>query len=487
MATRLFKRGIAFSIAHGCDVLNNHESSSWWYSWKDKAGFSRGYCDDPLPANAHGRDNLGMEFVPMFWGGPPSQPFDDETEENLQKASYLLTMNEPEREDQSNITPNEAAIMWPEIVSIANNYNLPIVAPCTTSSGNAFRWTQDWLSECSTMYGEPCAYDYTCVHMYLYPYPCDGVELPANDRCAGKDGEEAMNRVNDWYNEFGKPVWVTEFACNAGLPCDEASNLRLMEQLVPLFDASDRVFRYAWFSANRRPGNTNDRAWEPAKNETCVEKIWLTEAEMHGDCYRTALQNPTCHTPLNLVYDEDVKECYCSTDACIETLPSYLTVLRQDTSKDGSKLTSLGDFYQTVGITEAPTKAPVRITEAPTKTPVTERPTPKALECSPSESNFKFFIVTDNRGFDLRYTLKEITIDGETIGKPILSDENLPSNVNVIDETCISSSSCYMFKIIDDRGDGICCSTSTGNGMYEISVDGKLSRYGLTKCRHILI
>ena len=46
----------------------------------------------------------------------PSQPFDSEIEANLGSATYLLTFNEPEIEDQANISPSDAAILWSSVV-----------------------------------------------------------------------------------------------------------------------------------------------------------------------------------------------------------------------------------------------------------------------------------------------------------------------------------------------------------------------------------
>ena len=70
-----------------------------------------------------------------------------------------------------------------------------------------------------------------------------------------------------------------------------------------------------------------------------------------------------------------------------------------------------------------------------------------------------------------------MTISGEMMGTPILADNTLPSNAKVIGETCISPTACYMFKIIDKRGDGACCSETSGNRVYELFVNGKPSGY----------
>jgi len=372
-APRNPKRGIGFSIAHGCDVLNNHDAVSWWYSWKHKSGFYRGYCDNPVAADTYARNNLGIEFVPMFNPGIPPQPFDAETEESLQQAKYLMALNEPERSDQANVTSLDAAKMWPEIVTIAEKYNLQIVAPCTTTDNNAKSWYRDWLEECTTLYGQPCKYDFTCFHSYLYPWPC--VELPRENACLEYEGQQILDHINYWYDKFGKPVWITEFACNYGLPCDEETNLELMKQMVPILDASDKVFRYAWFSTNKVPSHTNQRVWETIKRKTCLENEWLmNNATDVGTCYRAALQNSNCHIPYAISFQKSSKECYCSKNACEDTKGSKLALHLQNTY-DSSELTPLGEFYQIIQLqpSASPSVQPSR-TSTPSTLPTNVQP-----------------------------------------------------------------------------------------------------------------
>lgn len=69
------KRGIASNSAQNYNVLDNHSKVSWWYSWGTQSGFSKECCDDSDAADTNARDNLGLEFIPMFWRSIPSRPF----------------------------------------------------------------------------------------------------------------------------------------------------------------------------------------------------------------------------------------------------------------------------------------------------------------------------------------------------------------------------------------------------------------------------
>jgi len=334
------KRGIGVAAAHNCNIFDNHDAVAWWYSWKSKAGFSRGFCHDPKTALDHARDDLGKEFVPMFHPTIPPQPFDEETEDNLQKAKYLLTLNEPEKVNSGNMTAIDAAILWPKIVTIAKNYNLPIVGPCSTSR-NGHKWYKEWLSHCTEMYGEPCHFDFTCFHFYYYPYPC-GDNIPAW-ACIGPDVEMLKKTVRRWYNWFGKPLWITEFACLGGMPCGEEGNMEIMKKVTPYLDASDVVFRYAWFSVNREPNNTNEVEWSKIKKSTCLNNSRLENAKSVGDCYRHASQSSKCNRPFFFSYNKKIDDCYCSTDSCEQIVKSHLNILVQNISQDSSKLTPVGE------------------------------------------------------------------------------------------------------------------------------------------------
>ena len=75
---------------------------------------------------------------------------------------------------------------------------------------------------------------------------------PADVKRMNSEREHLEQELDTWYeNTGGKPIWVTEFACNpwAERACDASLHARLMDQVVPVLEASPLVFRYAWFAA----------------------------------------------------------------------------------------------------------------------------------------------------------------------------------------------------------------------------------------------
>lgn len=219
------KRGLAYGYNSDDDLAALSAGIGWWYNWAAKP-------DDTL---AKGYAGLGVEFVPMIWG----KSFDAATlDKQVPKdAKYLLTFNEPNFGAQSNITPAEAATMWPSIESFANARNLEIVSPAVNYCGgncnetDPFVWLQKFFAACAG-----CRVDHVAVHWYA----CD---------------KSALVSTLAKYKQFGKPLWLTEFAClDDKSKVNDADELAYMTDAVAALEADPMVFRYAWFTG-RHPAD----------------------------------------------------------------------------------------------------------------------------------------------------------------------------------------------------------------------------------------
>lgn len=244
----------------------------------------------------------------------------------------MLTFNEPEMAQQSNILPEAAAQTWPQIESIAEDYSLQLVAPCTTGD-KGLKWYNEWLGNCTALHPtSSCAFDYTCIHLYYQPWDAD------NGRCAlgledwvciGNQAVKAVNKINQWFTTFGKPTWVTEFACApwGGGTCDEAKHTALMEQMLPVLDDNPAVFRYSWYSTfdgKWISNSLNELVWEKSLPlQACINRQWLERfgsdswmIQTLHECVASANASDACAEPLSLSIDND--NCYCAVDECTE-------------------------------------------------------------------------------------------------------------------------------------------------------------------------
>jgi hypothetical protein len=208
------KRGIAYGFRTAADLAALGPTVSWWYNWADKPDIAA-----PGPA-----------FLPMIWG----KTFDIATLDAHIPAGteYLLTFNEPNFGDQSNVTPEQAAALWPQIQAFAKRRGMKLVSPAVNYCGSPcnetdpFVWLQKFLDAC-----KDCQVDYIAMHWYA----CDKPAI--------------VNTLAKYEAKFAKPLWVTELAClDVKSKVNEAAELAYMKDAVAALEADPMVFRYAWFT-----------------------------------------------------------------------------------------------------------------------------------------------------------------------------------------------------------------------------------------------
>eukprot|EP00884_Botryococcus_braunii_P007818 jgi/Botrbrau1/17037/Bobra.49_2s0093.1 len=231
----LSKRGVGTSI-HFYDIrdvliLQAFKDLAWWYTWGP-----RPQSLDAIDV-AHEHD---LEFVPMLWYVHRMRP-------NMTintRSKYLLGYNEPNVRSQANTPPEEAAEAYEVFLSIAERNELSPVshspAPCwgyDDSSDCITRSPFDWWNQFYTKCGElgaNCDSDFIATHLYT----CDANAL--------------ASYINEVWQRYKKPIWMTEFACctalsNATLDENIATQISFMRAAMHLMDSDPRIFRYAWF------------------------------------------------------------------------------------------------------------------------------------------------------------------------------------------------------------------------------------------------
>ena len=220
------KRGLAYGYHSPEDLEILSPTVSWWYNWSEV----------PESSVANIFTDYQMEFVPMTWNG-----FFDEDKlrtflTNHPETKYLLAFNEPNFIAQANMTPSQAAAIWPILEDIADDFDLELVGPAVNFCGSC-------VSENGTTYNSP--FDY----LDDFFEACDGCRV---DHIAI---HSYMNNVGalDWYiNEFkryGKPIWVTEFAGweQNGTINNLSDQINFMIGAVDLLESDTSVYKYSWF------------------------------------------------------------------------------------------------------------------------------------------------------------------------------------------------------------------------------------------------
>ncbi|WP_242121684.1 MULTISPECIES: glycoside hydrolase family protein [Aestuariivivens] len=216
------KKGVCFTLSSDrfstkISTLQAH----WFYTWGP--GLS-GEVYDMKPEYT--------EFVPMQWG---KWNINDERVAELKvfrdagKMHYLLGFNEPDKTDQANMTVDEAIDRWPKLMEVG----VPLGSPATTNPLND--WMKEFMQRATE---ENLRVDFVTVHSYR-----------------GASVDNFINMLEDVWNEYGKPIWITEFAVadwTAATPEDNKFSpeqvLNFMKGVLPKLEDLDYVKRYSWFS-----------------------------------------------------------------------------------------------------------------------------------------------------------------------------------------------------------------------------------------------
>jgi hypothetical protein len=237
------KRGIATNVAPGAAFS---AGIGWWYNWASRTTAS----------------SAGVEFVPMAW---------DENSVSAAFAAgarYLLGFNEPNFKAQANLTADQAAAQWR---TLENNSSaaVPLVSPAVNFCGPAancngtdpYAYLKAFFAACTD-----CRVDYVAVHWYN----CDVPSL--------RDYLEPGGSL-EGFEQFGKPIWVTEFACSIGGDTSVAGQEAYMRAAIPYLESNPHVFRYSWFSADPIP---NAKLVNADGTPTNLGRVYI---DLAGDCH----------------------------------------------------------------------------------------------------------------------------------------------------------------------------------------------------------
>jgi len=204
---RSYKRGIAIRRPTQAQLQALQGSVDWFYDWSVSPW--------------GGASGTSVNFFPMIYGR-------GEVDRGLAGYSWaLLGFNEPTIGAQSAMSPSEAAGLWPRLEATASaNGVQKLVSPAMCGDiGRGTSWMRSFIDAC-----QGCRIDAIAIHSY----DCD---LPS------------IQRLVDAYRSFGRPIWLTEFACAVpGRDVSMQPQIQFMNQVVPWLEQEGVIEKYAWFS-----------------------------------------------------------------------------------------------------------------------------------------------------------------------------------------------------------------------------------------------
>jgi len=216
------KVGLAWSDGSPSDLKNFKTNKvSAIYNWS--------------PNKVQGADAVGLEYVPMLWGTKQISSF-----QNLVKAGYarhVLGFNEPDHDGQAALDPGYAASLWKQYIQPLKNQGYTLISPAVTSGASGVPWLQSFFGACSG-----CSVDILAVHWY------------------GTDPNNFISYLNQMHTTFGRPIWVTEFACqnfSGGAQCSESQVNNFMDTVTAFMDKTDWVQKYFAFGVQHNMVGVN--------------------------------------------------------------------------------------------------------------------------------------------------------------------------------------------------------------------------------------
>jgi hypothetical protein len=213
------KRGIC-GDASPQDLIVLAPSVTWYYDWGVEP-----------PAVSQGQLS-GIEWVPMCWGAVYPGDVAGIEARIPAGSEYLLGFNEPNFKSQANLTPAQAASMWPNLEKIAADKGLMLVSPAVNWCGGCVDgvtndpvdWLDKFFAACPG-----CKVDYIAIHSYA-------------------PGSAALNSYLNKFRKYNKPLWITEFAPWDPPKPDFDGVVQYMKEAIPILENDPIVFRYSWFA-----------------------------------------------------------------------------------------------------------------------------------------------------------------------------------------------------------------------------------------------
>jgi hypothetical protein len=223
--------------------------ASWSYSWGRQSS-------DEFPYMTENHSFNPMQWGDFNWVHGSAGPLDllrRDIQSNA-KPIHVMGFNEPEKAGQGVISVSEAIRRWPRLEAL----DAPLVAPVPASievnsavspAVPASGWMLDFATQANAL---GYRRDRTAVHWYANP-----------------DASSLINRLEDIYQAYGKPIWLTEFSVvdwNGTGNWTKANNYNFLAEFMWRAESLPWLQRYSLFQYAEGGGSGTDNASAPRSN-----------------------------------------------------------------------------------------------------------------------------------------------------------------------------------------------------------------------------
>jgi hypothetical protein len=191
----------------------------------------------------------------MLWGDNQISDFDKLVKGNYAKC--VMGFNEPNQQGQSDMDAGHGAALWQQHIDHLHDQGYRTISPATTSAPSGIQWMRDFFKAC-----QGCRVDVVALHYY------------------GTDADDMIQYIESFYNEFKKPIWVTEFACqnfSGGRQATQDEIFAFMKKVTEWMDSTWYVEKYFAFGVMHDMVNVNvaNQLMDPKGFPTPLGKVYL--------------------------------------------------------------------------------------------------------------------------------------------------------------------------------------------------------------------
>ena len=235
------KKGTAFIDTNVVRVLN----SDWYYNWGDSLKYT------------------GHQYVPMTWGKKAASVGIANYFIGLSGIDHILSFNEPDNVNQSNIPVDTAVNRYKVMLSTGLRLGAPAV-----QQGNAFgsgKWLTLFMSGTAANHERV---DFIPLHWYDWGNQTQ--TLSTDSLTAAAVLNRFKNYVTNVHNAYpAQMIWITEFNANPNRTSSHVHEIFMRNAAIWL-NAQSYIERYSYFFPNVLPPTTG----APNYTLTSIGTVW---------------------------------------------------------------------------------------------------------------------------------------------------------------------------------------------------------------------
>ncbi|DBA93211.1 TPA: target of Sbf [Trebouxia sp. C0005] len=233
------KKGVVYDFFFQYGPSVQLTNSDYWLNFD--SGFDSSITDSAIIA----------KHQPMVWGTDRLDSSYSNINGLATKPQYLLTFNEPNYAfgggtPTNVVDPVTAAGLWPQLMNYFDPLGIQFIAPSAIDcSGDPYchnvETAAGWLSafQSALNSNSATAGAWDAIHALSY-------------HTYATDLESIISETTSLYQQFGKPIWITEIA--SGADSSMEANVALMEAFVPWANSQSWIERYFWNQATPAEG-----------------------------------------------------------------------------------------------------------------------------------------------------------------------------------------------------------------------------------------